>query len=130
MSTKHDEQMPERCAQVATRSSHWPCAVATRQVLVEKAPNCLFIDPADDKAAAGHPAHEVRNTTQVGANGVGRVAALGEVLRERVDVGCERALAKPFRRAAVKAACRIHRGLLKWVERHFRPPPKLCLDTR
>ena len=111
--TQYDEQMPKCGAQVATRSSHRPCAVAARQVVIEKAPNRLSIDPADAEATSDRPAREVSKTAKVLANGLRGVAAFGQVMRDRINVKRKLARKQPVRWVAAKSLRRFHNGLLK-----------------
>jgi hypothetical protein len=59
------------------------------------------------------------------ADGVSGVATLGQVMRKRVNVGRQLALAKAIGQPAVKVSSRVHYGLVKW-DCYFRTPRKLC----
>ena len=105
--------MPERRTQVAAISTNGFRAVAARQVVIEKAPNRLFVDLGNVQPTSGRPAREVSKATEVATNGVRRVAAFGQVMRERINVGRKLTREKPGRRIAVKSSRRFHNGLLK-----------------
>jgi hypothetical protein len=48
----------------------------------------VLVDTMDVQPALAYPACKVGNATEVGIDGVGRIAALGQVMRERINVGC------------------------------------------
>ena len=113
LGTQHDEPMPERCTQVAAIYTNGFRAVAARQVVIEKTPNRLFIDLANVQPTSARPALEVSKAAEVATNGVRGVAAFGQVLRERINVGRKLTREKPDSRIAVKSSRRFHNGLLK-----------------
>jgi hypothetical protein len=59
----------------------------------------------DVQLTLAHPASKVGNATEIGIDGVGCVAALGQVMRKRINVRRQLAIEKPTRRSVVK--CRV-----------------------
>src|ERR1700745_1415482 len=122
---QHDEQMSERRTQMVVRPLDRPRTVAVRQVVVEKSSDTVFVDAMDVQPAPARPTRKVRDACQVIANGVGCVPALGQMMRESINVGRQLALKNPVCPSAVKFSDRVHCGLLSWGD-HFRTPRKLC----
>ena len=56
-------------------------------MVLQKPLDHVLVDTMDIKLTLAHPACKVGNTTAVGIDGVGRIASLGQVMRERINVG-------------------------------------------
>ncbi len=106
--------MPERRAQIMASPAYRSGTVAARQVVVEELPDHVLVDVTDVQWALAHPARKVGNAAEVSSDGLECVAALGQVMRERINVRRQLALMKPIRRSTVKLPRRVHHGLLKW----------------
>ena len=113
LGTQHDKPMPERCTQAAAIYTNGFRAVAARQVVIEKTPNRLFIDLTNVQPTSARPALEVSKAAEVATNGASGIAAFGQVLCERINVGRKLTREKPNSRIAVKSSRRFHNGLLK-----------------
>ena len=81
-------------------------------MLVEKPPDRPFAETMNRQAAPPHPVCKVGNATEVGIDGVRRIAVLGQMMQESVHMGREFAIEKPNCRAAVKSSSRVYHYLL------------------
>jgi hypothetical protein len=106
--------MPERCAQVAVSPKYRSGTLTPGQVVVEKPPDHVLVEMMGIQQALAHPARKVGNATEIGINGVGCVAPLGKVMRERINVRPQLAVEKPLCRSAGESYSRVYFGLLKW----------------
>jgi len=56
-------------------------------MVLEKTLYHVLVDTMDVQPALAYPACKVGNATEVGIDGVGRIAALGQVMCKRINVG-------------------------------------------
>jgi hypothetical protein len=78
--------MSESCVQISANAVYLSCALAVWQVVFKKLLNYLLVKAMDIESALGRPVRKVCYATDIGINGLGGVAPLGEMIRESINV--------------------------------------------
>ena len=89
------QQMRASGAKVRPGSKGWTRAIAQRQVPIQEAVDCLFIELIDGEVALTHPPPEVRDAGNIVLGGLGRISAFNQVIEITRNVRCERTIAQP-----------------------------------
>jgi hypothetical protein len=74
--TQHTQQMGASRAKVRPGSKGWTRTIAQRQVPIQEAVDCLFIELINGEAALTHPPPEVRDAGNVIFGALDRISAL------------------------------------------------------
>src|ERR1700726_4264786 len=100
--------MPERGAQIAVLSPSRRRILALEQVVIEKSLDRVLVDPIDLQPTLAHPTCKLCDACHVYIDTARCVPALGQMMFERINVGCQLAIEKPVRGIAGKSSCRVH----------------------
>lgn len=114
LGTQHHQQMTQRGPQAAPITLNRSGAAAAKKVLVQELGDDCLVDTLNAQTAAVNPLGEVGNAANAVGEGSRRVAAVGQVLLERINVRRERPLREPVDATESRESDVTHGGLLKW----------------
>jgi hypothetical protein len=114
MSPQHYQQMTQCGAQTTPVALNRSGAAAARKVLVQELGDSCLVDTLNSPTAVVNPLGEVSDAAHAVSERRRSVAAVGQVLLERIDVKREGPFGEPIDATESRESDVTHGGLLKW----------------